>query len=176
MKDWERDKQWSDKFVPEIKTILAQHLISEAPYEEDALRNTDLIVLVAKNLRIGCRVRRHKYCAQYGHQFTIRSHRDSNNETELSKILYGYGDYFFYGFANERQSGLCSWLLGNLGAFRLWHHRQLVGLDKGQTPGKKNRNYDGSSEFVAYTIADLPENFLLARRQCGCSELAEITC
>ncbi|MFH2059687.1 MAG: hypothetical protein ABIJ59_12390 [Pseudomonadota bacterium] len=35
MNGWKNDKRWSDRFIPEIKSVLAQHLISESPIEED---------------------------------------------------------------------------------------------------------------------------------------------
>ena len=44
MSNWKNDKRWSDRFLPEIKGIIGTHLITEPPYEEDAERNTDLMV------------------------------------------------------------------------------------------------------------------------------------
>ena len=34
MTDWKTDKRWSDKFLPEIKSILGMRLIGEASVEE----------------------------------------------------------------------------------------------------------------------------------------------
>ena len=61
MANWENDKRWSDKFLPEIKMILGLHLIGEPPIEEDCERNTDLIVLKMEPVRIACRIRKYKY-------------------------------------------------------------------------------------------------------------------
>jgi hypothetical protein len=69
------DKRWSDRFLPEIMGILGKHLISEPPVEEDAERNTDLMVLRLEAIRIGCRIRKHKYLDKYGDEFTIRAGR-----------------------------------------------------------------------------------------------------
>ena len=66
MSNWEQDKRWSDRFLPEIKRILGEHLIAEPPVEEDAERNTDLIVLRLDAVRIACRVRKFQYLALYG--------------------------------------------------------------------------------------------------------------
>ena len=53
MSNWKNDKRWSDRFLPEIKGIIGTHLITEPPYEEDAERNTDLMVLRLDAIRIG---------------------------------------------------------------------------------------------------------------------------
>ena len=119
MTDWKADKRWSDRFLPEIKAILGTHLIGEPPVEEDAERNTDLMVLKMEAVRIGCRIRRHKYLVAFGNEFTIRAGRPSGAKTELAKIVEGWGDYFFYGFSNAEHHELAAWFLGDLRVFRL---------------------------------------------------------
>src|SRR4030042_5530071 len=105
---WGRDKQWSDRFIPEIKGILGQYLIGEAK-EEDQERNTDLIVLKMEVVRVACRIRKYEYIIKYGDEFTIRSSRPSGAKTELTKILEGWGNYLFYGFSNEHENQLYKW-------------------------------------------------------------------
>jgi hypothetical protein len=61
MDDWRTDKALADRFMPEIKQILSEHLIKDAPVEEDAERNTDLIVLGMKNIRVAVRVSKDSY-------------------------------------------------------------------------------------------------------------------
>ena len=157
---WQKDKAWSDRFLHEIKGILGQNLIGEPPIEEDQERNTDLMVLRMEAVRIGCRVR--KNCQiRYSNEFTIRAGRPNGTKTELTKIIEGWGDYFFYGFANEEETKLTAWMLGNLNAFRIWHSRELSRL-KGEQPGVKKDNYDGSSTFRAYKISEIP-GFVIAR-------------
>lgn len=158
---WKAEKAWSDKFLVDIKRILGEYLIGEPPREEDAERNTDLMVLRMDAVRIGCRVRRHKYYAAYNGEFTIRAGLPSGAKTELTKIIEGWGDYFFYGFANEGQTGLHAWALADLKAFRLWFNRYLV-LNNGRVPGKEQGNTDGSSTFIAFSWKDFPTNFLVA--------------
>jgi len=51
MRTWEEDKAWSDRFIPEIKSILGRHLISEASIEEDQEHSTDLMVFTLKPLK-----------------------------------------------------------------------------------------------------------------------------
>lgn len=154
------DFDWQRGLIPEIKRVLANYLISEAPADEDMQRNTDLIVLRLDTIRVACRLRRHEYLARYGDEFTIRTSRPSGSETELTKMLSGWGDYIFYGFATPDAAGLAAWLLGDLKVFRVWHHRQLW---SGRRPGATQRNGDGSSEFAAYRITDLPDGFVVSR-------------
>ena len=160
MSSWIEQKKWSDRFLPEIKRILGEHLIAEPPIEEDAERNTDLIVLKLDAVRIACRVRRFLYCELYGHEFTIRSGLPSGNKTELTKIIEGWGDYFFYGFADAAETKIVHWALGNLNVLRLHIYQNLI---ERRIPwiAQKN-NFDGSSSFVAFRYADLPANFLIA--------------
>lgn len=159
--DVAKDYDWQRPLLPRVKQIVANYLITEAPVEEDRRRNTDLIVLTAEAKRIAVRLRRAEYAERYGGQFTIRSVRPSGAETELAKVISGWGDYIFYGFASpDDPFGLCRWMLGDLNIFRLWHSKQLAA---GKRTWQSQANGDGSSGFHAYRIADLPEDFLIAR-------------
>lgn len=154
MNKWEREKQWSDRLLPHIKRILGEQLISEPPVEEDMRRNTDLIVLKLDAIRIACRVRRYQYLAAYGDEFTIRAALPSGTQTELSKIIEGWGQYLFYGFATQEETELAAWVLGDLNAFRLWFNRCLY--RKPPYPWKDCKNGDGSSSFLAFRYSDIP--------------------
>lgn len=158
MNKWIDDKRWSDKFLPEIKRILGEHLISEPPIEEDAERNTDLIVLRLDAIRIACRIRKHKYLASYGNEFTIRCHRASGAKTEITKIIEGWGDYLFYGFCDENEHYLISWKLISLNEFRIWHSRKML-ISKSQ-PGATINNKDELSSFVAFDITKMPAEII----------------
>lgn len=163
MNGWRSDKGWADGYLPEIKRILGEHLISDAPAIEDRTRNTDLIVgdreLVLASKRVAVRVRRAAYLG-YSHQYTIRSVRYSDNETELSKIIRGRGDYFFYAIAAEDEGTLACWVLINLDEWRLWYFRQVA---EGKS-GRVKSNLDESSGFIAFDITDLPSPAIVARR------------
>ena len=161
MNGWEVDKRWSDRFLPEIKGHIGRVLISESPIEEDTERNTDLIVLTLRPYRIACRIRKYKFMKQYGDEFTIREGRPSGAKTELTKIIEGWGDYLFYGFADPTEIYLAQWLIGSLNAFRLWHSRELC-KNKGHPPGKNKQNHDYSSNFHAFRYAEIPD-FVVAR-------------
>lgn len=160
MTRWTNDKQWADRFLPEIKGILGEHLISEPPIEEDAERNTDLMVFRLDAIRIACRVRKHQYLSRYGDEFTIRAGRPNGVKTELTKIIEGWGDYFFYGFSDENEEKLSRWLLGDLDAFRLYLNRQLV-RNNGCLPGTERQNSDNSSRFRTFKYEEIP-GFIVA--------------
>jgi len=164
--EWQTDKSFSDRFLPEIRSILGMHLIAEPPREEDAERNTDLMVLGMTAVRIGCRIRKFEHLAKYGGEFTIRASRPSGAKTEMTKILEGWGDYFFYGFADESESRLVQWTLADMRVFRLQIMRWIFKRPAGEMPGLKRENKDQSSDFFAYRWVDFPPNFVVASFQC----------
>lgn len=160
MKDWERDKKWSDIFIPEIKQILGLHLIGEPDASEDQERNTDLIVLKLDAVRIACRVRTPEYLElyDYANEFTIRSGRPSGVKTELTKVIEGWGDYMFYGFSNKAEDRLAKWSLLDLKSFRISFMRMAMA---GKVP-KQVPNKDGSSHFIPFKIASFPDELVIA--------------
>lgn len=149
MRAWEADKRWSDIFLPEIKRIIGETFIVEPPKEEDEERNTDLIVLKFDSIRIACRIRKNEYYKRYPDDFTIRAGRPSGTKTELTKIIEGWGDYLFYGFSDEYEKTLSGWKIIDLNAFRLFFNRYIA-RHKGEIPGHKKHNTDGSSYFLTF--------------------------
>lgn len=157
MKDWEKDKIASDVYLDEIKKILGLYLIGEPPIEEDAERNTDLMVLKMDAVRIACRVRTVGYQEKYDNEFTVRSTRPSGAKTELRKIIEGWGDYMFYGFGDG--VNLSSWHLLDLKVFR---SAFLTMVYKRKVP-KQKMNHDNSSGFIPFEINKFPEKFIVGR-------------
>ena len=173
MTGWQNDKKWADQFMPPIKRILGEHLIGEPPVAEDQERNTDLMVLRMDAVRIGCRMRKAdqlERCPNYANEFTIRTVRPSGMQTELAKIIAGWGDYFFYGFGHS-SGAVHPWALCDLRVFRLWHSAQLV-RDRGQMPGVEKANHDGSSAFRVFEFRHLPAEFLAASHGVSSREAA----
>lgn len=160
--NWNEDKKWSDRFLPEIKQILGSYLIVEPPFEEDSERNTDLIILKMDSVRIGCRVRRNYSMEKYSEQFTIRTKRPSGQKTELAKIIEGWGNYLFYGFADKEEEKLVKWCIVDLNKFRLWFNCFIV-ENKGLLPGIEKINKDKSSEFRAFIIKEMPSKIIFAK-------------
>lgn len=95
---YREDRSWSDQFIPSIKQIVGPYLLVPASFELDAKEATDLLVFKARDIRIAARMRSAEYAERYPFDFTLRSSRDSGSETELSKIVAGWGDWLFYGF------------------------------------------------------------------------------
>ncbi|MDA8746640.1 hypothetical protein N9M66_00330 [Litoreibacter sp.] len=118
------NRNWSDRFLPEIKRIVGTHLLETAPDPEDMFNATDLMMLDARDMRIAARVRRPGYAQRYPNQFTIRSRVASGAQTELSKIVNGKGDWMFYGHSNAAQDRIEHWSLIDLRAFRAGLIRQ----------------------------------------------------
>ena len=104
MTAWERDKQQTDPYLPMVKAICGLYLLGDAPVEEDRERNTDLLVLTARGVRIAVRLRRPEAWKggtprqPWCQEFTIRDARPQGTKTEWAKMQDGWGDYFFYGF------------------------------------------------------------------------------
>lgn len=144
---YEDDRRWSDQFIPDIKRLVGPHLLIETPLEIDRREAADLMIFRATNLRIAARVRRKGWADRYPYEFTIRSHRDSGAETELSKIAKGFGDWMFYGHeASPGTVGL--WWLINLAAWRLTRN------DRAVRSGSKS-NGDGTG-FAWYDLRSFP--------------------
>lgn len=157
--DVRRDYDFGRLFVPQAQAIVGRYVaVEEAPFEEDAERNTDLIVLAAKVglIRVGLRVRSLSYRRRYGDQFTIRCSRPNGMPTELAKILDGWGDYFLYGFGDRAGlfavPRLRAWTLADLSVFRAQWQKGL---------GLAVRNPDGT-EGRAFEWDWFPPEFVIA--------------
>jgi len=167
---WVNSKTWSDRFIPEIKRILGEHLIEVPEADEDTHHNTDLITLcLPAEVRIACRVRKFEYLQKYGSEFTLRCSRPSRRLTEMDKLLDGWGDYLFYGFADAEETALAAWLIGDLEVFRRWHKQYRATHQR--WPGYLKRNPDGSSHFTAFGIHDVDPKFIVARKMADIAAL-----
>jgi len=122
--------------------------------------NTDLIVLRLAPVRIACRVRRFRYYAEYSGEITVREGHPSGAKTELTKIIEGWGDYFFYGFADAEEKRLVQWVLCSLNHFRIYFNRYICGSG-GELPGTRCENADGTY-FRAFRLGDIP-GFVIAQ-------------
>lgn len=160
MDDFNGDKSFSDRLIPEIQNVLGKVFFRVAPIEEDMKRNTDLIVFHSGNFRISARVRRYNYFLKYPNDFTVRSTRKSGAKTEIDKIMYGWGDYFFYGFADKDNKHLHAYGIGSLKVFRrvFWdffrEHRKFLGKEEYV---EKNSCY-----FRAFKWELFPKEILIA--------------
>ena len=148
----EKDLAWSNLFIPRIKQILGELFISTGSPVQDKSQNTDLICFNLAGKRFACQVRRNEFWRLYPYQITIRAARPFGNKTEFQKILDGWGDYFFYGFACNDNKHFLQWCLGDLAVFRRAHLNML---------GMLKFNKDNSSDFLVYHWRDLPAAFFV---------------
>lgn len=160
--DVARQFDWSAKFVPMVKQIcggaLGAAMLTEATEEQDTKEASDLVVLRGVDLRIAVRVRQNRYLQRYPTQFTIRSLGRGGAWTEFDKILVeDFGDYLFYGFADETDENLAAWFIGDLEIFR---DRICFG---GPVPSYREMcNGPDDTRFACFDIADFPPQFLIA--------------
>lgn len=151
MSGYVQDRQWSDRFIPHIKCIVGPRLMAESSFDVDTKQATDLIILRARNMMVAARVRRPGYFSRYPHEFTIRSDRDSGAETELQKVVNGFGDWMFYGHADETERHIAHWHLIDLHAWRA-HMIRDGQREKRQLVHGKKSNGDGT-HFQWFDIA-----------------------
>lgn len=116
--DVQRDWNWSDGYLPEVRRILMQNAallfdVEIASTYQDVKEATDLLLTVGGQKHIAVRLRR----AEYGYRdLTIRASRSSGSRTELSKIRAGYGDLYLYGWTTGW--AISEWMLVDLALVR----------------------------------------------------------
>lgn len=159
--------------MPEVQEILGRNFIGIANEEEDQQHNTDLIVLRMDGLRFGCRIRKHAYYKTFPNDFTIRFSLPSGGKTEYEKILEGWGDYLFYGFANEAETSLHLWRIIDFERFRAfvtWYKSN----NNDKIPGMEQKNSDQSSTFRAFNVKEKYMKSLVFNE--GGPGIAQVTC
>jgi hypothetical protein len=142
--DVQRDFDWGRQYIGGIKRVLSNYTFDEAPEEFDTGEATDLMILKARDIRIACRMRKPAYLVKYGNEFTIRTGRPTGTKTELAKILEGFGDRFFYGFAHPTGVAIARWCLLDLDMFRRDY-------DDLSCFAARRRNGDGTT-FLAFDL------------------------
>lgn len=163
MTDFEEDDAFSRRYLDTVAATIAPFLLVAAPFEMDVKEATDMSWLVAKRDGVAVRIRRHGYAEQYGHEFTIRTHRPNGVKTEAAKIIYeGHGEWLFYGHAARGNAPLLErWMLIDLRRFRGvicrfgWHGIARKGL------AYKRRNPDGT-RFMACDVRLWPRDIVKA--------------
>lgn len=66
---YQTNRAWSDRFLPQIKSIVGAQLLKAAPNALDMKQATDLIMLDGKDVRVAARVRRPGFAKAYPFQF-----------------------------------------------------------------------------------------------------------
>lgn len=154
MSRFRADYEYSLKHNRQIGMILGPVMIRNASMQADMKEATDL-VLETTARRIACRIRRRTPGSydRFGDQYTIRSLNRSGAKAELEKILAGFGDLLFYGWADTETARIKEWHVIDLGVFRQCHetlsYAEIV-------------NRDQMSAFRAYFISELPPGGVIA--------------
>ena len=117
MKNWECDKKKYDVYLPQVKALLGENLIQVTPEKLDQEQCSDLYSLSLAPITIAVRLRSLTYSERFSDEFTIRYRRSSGAQTEFSKIIDGWGTYFFYGFVDHTHKSIVKWLLIDLNKF-----------------------------------------------------------
>lgn len=147
MSAFDKDFNWQEKYYPLIKKVLLSNSmyimrVDVADAYKDMKQATDFIVNI-KGGTVAVRIRR-KVGVQYK-DITIRSKRPSGVETELSKIIKGFANYYLYLWTFEEE--IVDW----------W----LIDMDKVRTskilekPRHEIWNKDRSSAFIAIQAQEL---------------------
>ena len=173
--NYEDKRKFSDKFVTEVKKILGEQFLIEAPLIEDLKKNTDIRSFVMWPIRYGFRVRSNSDI-HFNKDFTLfyESPKGSEIEVEFHKMLKGYGDYFLYGFADEEEKGFACWGICNLNVLRGFIENYAA-KNNGELPGKiipkytKKKQYLG--KFIAFKWKDLPEGGVFSSMGLGLDNL-----
>lgn len=154
---YKEDRQWSDKFLPQIKTILLQHAIillsaNIADDKKDTEQATDMIISVDGG-DVAVRIRRAGYYKKY-RDWTIRSFRESGQETELSKLRKGHARWYLYLWTDDKEK-IIDFIFIDLNRVR-----EIGLLDKKR---KHISNKDGTY-FIAISIPELKKNNCLVTK------------
>lgn len=147
-------------FSTEIKEILGRTLFVNAPFKEDVHHATDFMVFTIGNPRVACRIRRSSYYPQYAGDFTIRSESRTGVQTEIDKIVSGWGDYMLYGFGDAETQKLISWKLADLKIFRYTINKSLR-KNNGIYRADNRSNGPGDTKFLVFKWADFPKSMIM---------------
>lgn len=155
-KHYQRQREWSDHFLKYIPRELGEAFIIPAPEYEDTKENTDLMVFKQRNCTYAARVRHHQYHDKFKDEFTIRCSVSSGGQTELDKVLKGFGDYMFYGIANENRDGFLRYSIIDLEVFRRQYN-----LLKGRGP---IYNFQDNTAFKAFDYREFSDDLIFYRK------------
>lgn len=155
---YKSQRNWSDRFIPNMKKIIGPQLLQITSFEQDTKQASDLIVFDVKRnndkpIQIACRVRTYEQYKNYPGQFTIRFKLPSGVETEWDKIMNGWADWFFYGAQKDHDSlEIYPWYLIDLNKFRNYINEYMHLMEEGKDYFRQqNKNSDGN-EFLAFVI------------------------
>ena len=153
MNDFDAQFEWQAKYANQVVRIIAPYLIKVADPEVDKKENGDFQISFPRNGTVGCRLRKPDM-ARYVGEVTFRSRARNGGKTEITKIIDGYGDYFFYGHVNNA-SVIWHWYLIDYTKLRALFIRRRELIDHAKANQVTNR--DGT-KFIVFNVEEqLPE-------------------
>lgn len=154
---WKEDDDNTRRFYPEINRILGgvvgEFGIQTASDILDQKKATDLVI---HGRHVAVRLRKAADLEKWGHQVTLRSGRMSGTETELSKVIRGYGDWLFYGFADNDR--VVAWVVVSLDALRAILCRRGWKDGLGSSDWGETSNHDQATSFAWFDVSRLSES------------------
>jgi TPP-dependent trihydroxycyclohexane-1,2-dione (THcHDO) dehydratase len=137
-------KVLNTKFFPLIQRILNRYSyvftrFSEATKLQDQTEGFDAIFSFP-DVKIPVRIRKFKY--QKYMDFTVRSQTVMRAKTEIHKLQEGFGDYYFYAWADETDTKIEKYIIIDLNVFR----KSII-----KTPDEIRDNSD-DTQFYTYSF------------------------
>ena len=153
---------YQSRFMPEVKTLLAKHILREGTFTEDTKDCTDLTIAKNKVLSIACRIRRHGFYDRYPYEFTIRKSCPSKAKTEFEKIISGLCDIYFYGHASKYNNLISHYYILDMDVFR--KTLILANDDKKKKIYQSQQWNKGENSFYAFDVRDFPEEMIIENK------------
>lgn len=160
LETYEQRRSFGDQFLTQVRKIVGPYLLRTSPFHKDVDEATDLVLLRGQTQDVAVRIRQHKYLDRYPNDFTLRAKVRGPNQSEVKKILGGFGDLMFYGWADSKGKRLADWMLLDLNNFR----HAMMGCDwrnEYQTGTKSNGDGTGLRYF---NVRSLPDDVVIARK------------
>ena len=149
MSSFDKQFSWQAGYIGQVVRLIAPYLITVSRPEVDKNENGDLELAFPRNGTVSVRLRTEKY-AKYAGEVTFRSQSRYGGKTEITKIIEGHGDYFFYGHVSHGEV-IWYWHLLDLNEVRARFARNNSILRRPQKP-----NGDGTY-FIPFNVqADFP--------------------
>ena len=132
MSNFDKQFSWQAGYIDEVVRLIAPYIITLSRPEVDKNENGDLEIVFPRNGTVGVRLRK-EGAAKFAGQVTFRSRSMYGGKTEITKIIEGYGDYFFYGHVSPT-GVIWHWYLLNLNEVRAAFTRRSSMLRRPQIP------------------------------------------
>jgi len=158
--DYEKQREWSDSYIPYVSQLIINGLhlnpnvwyILVTSFDQDTQEAADLILTDGKEeFMIALRLRNASYMDRYPFDFTVRREYTEGYKTEYEKIMEGFADMMFYGFRDG--NNVVRWALLLMDEFRDQH--EFVGgewIPQDHIVFERRDNKDGRNCFNGYDI------------------------